>query len=139
MSQITPEEFKTIRESLNLSTRDVADMFDIRGERTVRAWEAGKAPIPDEVGDRLLEIDDALEASLHDLFPLYSNSVGRLLYRCETAEQSETYWPSVVDSAQTNDPKICNAFVARLRHKLMREAVMFMRIVSPPEFDIDDR
>lgn len=135
MSAITAEEFKTVRESLNLSTRDVADMFDIRGERTVRAWEAGKAPIPDEVGDRLFEIDSGVEEAVDFVADEFMARGDMVLYRCETEDDVILHWTNLVEQTGTCHPKICNAFVARLRCNLMRQTTSVVIITGPPADD----
>ena len=43
---MTPEEFKNIRERLGLSAYRLADIFQVRGSRTVRRWETGDRDIP---------------------------------------------------------------------------------------------
>jgi DNA-binding transcriptional regulator YiaG len=43
---MTPEEFKNIRERLGLSAYRLADIFQVRGSRTIRRWETGDRDIP---------------------------------------------------------------------------------------------
>lgn len=44
---MTPEQFKTARQSINLTQRQLARMWGMgaNGERTVRRWEAGERPV----------------------------------------------------------------------------------------------
>lgn len=134
MSQITPEEFKTIRESLNLSTRDVADMFDIRGERTVRAWEAGRAPIPAEIAGKLRRIDEAVGKRANYLTDCARRSKEATFYRCETVEECDIFWPAMEQDAEFVFPKIYNACIARARQSLIGLGVDVV-ITSPPDDD----
>lgn len=46
-------KFKALRESLGLSTKDVANLLKIKSDRTVRYWESGAWDIP-EYGSELL-------------------------------------------------------------------------------------
>lgn len=54
---MTPAEFKTIRESLGLSAKALADILGISQERTIRRWEDASRALPEDAADRLLELD----------------------------------------------------------------------------------
>ena len=60
---MTPAEFKTIRERLGLTAQAFGFLLPRKvRERTVRYWESGGQPIPDDAGDFLLELDAFAEA-----------------------------------------------------------------------------
>jgi len=63
---VTPAEFKTVRESLNLSAKDVADRLGLKSDRTIRFWESGGRGIPDDAAELLIDMDTVVEhAILH--------------------------------------------------------------------------
>ena len=51
-----PAELKTIRESLGLSARWLADRAGVL-QRSVQYWEAAAAAVPEDVADLILRID----------------------------------------------------------------------------------
>lgn len=59
---MTPAEFKTIRERLGLTAQAFGLLLEraVR-DRTVRYWEAGAQPIPDDARDFLLMLDALAE------------------------------------------------------------------------------
>lgn len=64
---MSPAELKTIRESLSLTAQWLADHVGVK-LRTVQYWEAGRAPVPDDVAELLLQIDAQFaEATRHAL------------------------------------------------------------------------
>jgi len=46
---MSPDEFKAARDSLGLSQKDLAEIFGISTDRTVRRWEEGERDIPGSV------------------------------------------------------------------------------------------
>jgi len=52
--------FKTLREAVGLSVSNVAKIAKV-GERTVRYWESGRNQPPEDISQRLIEIDNQLE------------------------------------------------------------------------------
>lgn len=62
-SNMTPAEFKTLRESLGLTAQWVADHAGVK-LRTVQYWESGRMNVPEGVSDMLFSIDKKLEASV---------------------------------------------------------------------------
>lgn len=60
---MTPTQFKSYRERLNLSQSDTADLLGLEGPngaRTVRRWEAGDTAIPGSAGLLLTMIVEAI-------------------------------------------------------------------------------
>lgn len=53
---MTPAELKTIRESLGLSSKWLADRAGVR-QRSVEYWEAGRSRVPEDVAEVLLKLD----------------------------------------------------------------------------------
>lgn len=59
-------EFKTLREACGLTVPDMAKLAisprtgEPVGERTVRYWESGSVPVPDDVADMLIKLDAML-------------------------------------------------------------------------------
>lgn len=58
-------EFKTLREAIGLSVSDVAKMASVKS-RSVQYWESARSQPPDDVCDRLLEIDTQIDAGVRD-------------------------------------------------------------------------
>ncbi len=49
-------EFKTLREAVGLSISTLVKVIDV-DERSIRKWESGKKKVPQDVVERLVEID----------------------------------------------------------------------------------
>lgn len=62
---MTPAEFKTLRESLGLTTAWLADRFNV-SERSVQRWDNGDSPVPDAIAGELLDIEDCAEERADD-------------------------------------------------------------------------
>ena len=60
---MTPAELRTLRESLNLTGEQLAQLFGVR-DRTVRRWEAGEWTIPDDAADHLRRLDAQIERAV---------------------------------------------------------------------------
>jgi transcriptional regulator with XRE-family HTH domain len=58
---MTGAELKTLREGLNLSAQEMADILDIKAERSVRRWEDGSRPVPDDVAERVQVMDGQVD------------------------------------------------------------------------------
>ena len=67
-------EFKLLRRSLFLSGRQVAQRLGIKSDRTIRYWEAGRAPVPADAAAYLLGIDAAIERVVDSALRLAGNS-----------------------------------------------------------------
>lgn len=63
MIPMTGAELRTIRDSLGLSADQFAQMVGVR-DRTVRRWEVGDWPVPDEVAKVLSSLDAQIEHSV---------------------------------------------------------------------------
>lgn len=70
---MTPDEFKNIRTHLGLSAARLAERLGVASGRTIRKWEAGKHPIPWEIGQRMARYAEdlpeffvVLSAEAHD-------------------------------------------------------------------------
>lgn len=44
---MTPEEFRNIRETLELSSQKMAEFLGLKSGRMIRYYEAGQKPIPE--------------------------------------------------------------------------------------------
>lgn len=109
---MTPAEFKTIRQSLNLSQRDVARAIG-KDDRYIRYWEAGTYAIPPDVAEWLLGRDAEVEAELAKRLYLFNE--GRR-QRKAVGFSERTY--HLTFRKEDN-----SAIMARLRQMLMREGV----------------
>lgn len=69
LGMMRPIEVKARREALGLSQDRLADWLDVK-RATVSRWETGRQPIPDGVGDDLLD----LEVSVGELVAAYVRS-----------------------------------------------------------------
>lgn len=70
---MTGAELKTLREGLNLSAQELADILSIKAERSVRRWEDGSRAVPDDVADAVEAIDRGTDA----LARAWAESLGR--------------------------------------------------------------
>lgn len=83
---MTGAELKTLREGLNLSAQELADILGIKAERSVRRWEDGSRAVPDDVAARVKTMDaevDTLVEMLGDQMKAVPGLVGRVLLRYE--------------------------------------------------------
>lgn len=62
---MTPAEFKTLRESLGLTTEWLATQFEV-SQRTIARWEDDGTP-PEAVAGELLNIEDYAEGLVDDI------------------------------------------------------------------------
>ena len=67
-------EFKTLREAVGLSVSNVANLANV-GERTVRYWEAGRNSPPQEISNRLSDINEMLERSANEAIKIYEEKM----------------------------------------------------------------
>ena len=81
---MTPAEMKTIRESLGLTPKWIAEHAGVK-ERAARQWEAGRSPIPKNVEEMLVDIDRLLD-----------RSVAKVLTRIEEVEKEQGRTPNEV-------------------------------------------
>ena len=58
---MTGAELKTLREGLNLSAQEMADILQIKAERSVRRWEDGSRPVPDDVAKLVQAMDGQVD------------------------------------------------------------------------------
>ena len=105
---MTPAEFKTIRQSLNLTKRDVARARDV-SDRMAGFWESGGQPIHFSDAKWLLERDAEVEVSVKEQVASYL-AVGDLV---DVGEVLLLKLPSTAP----------NVIVGRVRQALMREGV----------------
>lgn len=56
---MTPAEFDTRRRSLGLSVEEAASLCQVQ-DRTVRRWQSGASPIPDDAAAALQALEDAM-------------------------------------------------------------------------------
>lgn len=85
---MTPAEFDTRRRTLGLSVDETAALCGVQ-DRTVRRWQSGATPIPDDAGDALEQLEDAMERAVDQAVKLAKAEAGRMpiaLYRYRTAE-----------------------------------------------------
>jgi hypothetical protein len=87
-------EFKTIREACGLSVPDMAKLAisprtgEPVGERTVRYWESGTVPVPDDVAQLLEQLDAKLTQEAGDISTATSQTVTHIVrYR-----ENEDLW-----------------------------------------------
>lgn len=84
-------EFKTLREACGLTVPDMARLAisprtgEAVGERTIRYWESGSVPVPDDVGDMLTKLDSML-----------SHAAEQALEAWRAAEQAHGHGPDMV-------------------------------------------
>lgn len=70
-------ELKTLRQSLWLSQSEAAALHGV-GVRVYRYWEAGEWTVPDDVAQRMRELDDALNAMADNAWDVYTDMEQRL-------------------------------------------------------------
>ncbi|WIY84345.1 hypothetical protein [Propionimicrobium sp. PCR01-08-3] len=102
-------EFKTIRESLGLSTGWLANHWGLESERAIRRWEDGDAPVPERRGLELASLEVSAEQSADDMI---SSALGQIgLDDIDDVEDlDKSAWPTVevprvdADCAETGLP-----------------------------------
>lgn len=85
---MTPAEFDTRRRTLGLSVDEAAALCGVQ-DRTVRRWQSGAYPIPDDAEDALERLEDAMERAVDQAVKLAKAEAGRapvVLHRYRTAE-----------------------------------------------------
>lgn len=115
---MNPAELKTIRESLNLTCRELGDRVGVRSVRTVQFWEAEEdgRPIPPQVSEALLAWDEAVNSAVmrvaaHYLMAMDGEDEITLL-RQEHGEFDGDTLP--------HSRRLHHAYLARLRRELTR-------------------
>ena len=63
---MTNAEFKSLREALGLTSRDLAGLIGVR-QATVTGWEAGIRPIPDRRAEQLRSLADDFDKQVNYL------------------------------------------------------------------------
>lgn len=63
---LSAAEFRTVRESLNLSITEAAAQCGV-SIRTVRYWEAGRQHVPRHAAQKLIEIEQAAERAAEQI------------------------------------------------------------------------
>ena len=53
---MTPSQFRLIRQVIGHSVASLALYFHV-AERSIRRWEAGRSPIPNEIAETMAELD----------------------------------------------------------------------------------
>jgi hypothetical protein len=94
---------RVMRERLGLPTRWVADTLDV-AERSVHRWEAGTAPIPDEIARLLLAWTRHAQAAVDEWVDRVATQIAAqgapvelTTYRTDVdfdAAQRDTLWPA---------------------------------------------
>lgn len=74
-------EFKTLREACGLTVPDMAKLAisprtgEAVGERTVRYWESGSVPVPDDVAEMLKQLDAILSRAAEQALETWRTAV----------------------------------------------------------------
>lgn len=97
---MTGAELRTVRDSLGLSAREVAEMCGVK-ERTVQRWEVDDWPVPQDVGSVIRQLDEEMElvvAEMVELLHLQIERAGRpptdtVLLRYRSAEDLARFQP----------------------------------------------
>lgn len=95
---LTPAEFKTLREGLGLSVQALADILEIKNERTIRNWEAGLRPLPKAVLDSIWNLDGlASQIVQHGITMIlgFPETACIVVLRYETFEDFARYHPEM--------------------------------------------
>ncbi len=91
---MTPAEFRTIRQSLLLSIKEVS-MLTLAKEGRVKAWEAGIVPVPEAEAGLLRDIDRKINQSMADAIAAIGDKSEVTLRRFKDARQFEAHGPSM--------------------------------------------
>ena len=131
---MTPAELRTLRDSLGLTAEQVAQMAGVR-DRTVRRWEAGDWPVPQDVADALRRLDAQIEHHVAGAVEGIAERPQRpddvVLVRYRTAEAMAHYLPDMASLP----PSVHGALIDRVRVALGRLGIA-SRIVwmDPPAY-----
>lgn len=87
-------EFKTVRESLGLSTAWLAGHWGLESERAIRRWEDGEAAVPSRRGEELLSLEISAEQTVDDMITAALEQVG-LDDIDDVEDLDDSVWPSL--------------------------------------------
>jgi len=85
---MTPAEFDTRRRSLGLTVEEAAALCGVQ-DRTVRRWQSGATPIPQDAASALSRLEEAMGAAVDNAVLLATDKMADgtiALYRYRTAE-----------------------------------------------------
>lgn len=91
---MNPAEFRTLRQSLLLSEKEIS-MLTLAKEGRVKAWEAGIAPVPEAEAGLLADIDRKITQSVSDAMAAVGDKADVKLVRFKDARQFEARGPNM--------------------------------------------
>lgn len=118
-------ELKTLRESIGLPARWIADMTNM-DLRTVQYWEVDKNPIPDIVEKMLIELVDAIEnkAILMAKYIIENRDPSGLPCKLIRYKSETALWLTDPDLGERKIPVNCYAIIlARVRRILRNNGI----------------
>lgn len=88
--RMTNAEFKTRREALGLTSRDLADLIGVQ-QATVTGWEAGIRPIPDRRAEQLQDLSSQFRQQVDEL----AGQDGEIIWVPRNdSERTDLSWPA---------------------------------------------
>jgi len=126
---MTPAEFQSLRESLGLSVRALADIIEVKNERTIRNWESGDRQIPRVAMESLLALDQMAERIVLNGIELFREISARevVVLRYESDADFRRYHPHMAVFPHAH--RIHSAALSRLV-RVARAMDVDLRIVS---------
>lgn len=131
---MTGADLKTLRESLNLSAQELADILDIKAERSVRRWEDGSRAVPDDVAETVLELEDFVESlskAWAKEMPRTPSKSAMVLLRYESAEVFQRYQGQSIPYAYPH--RFHSAALGRLAREMRRGSRVLSIVSMDPE------
>lgn len=128
---MTGAELKTLREGLNLSAQELADILGIKAERSVRRWEDGSRAVPDDVAARVTTMDAEVErmaGMLIDMIKAQPKTRRIALVRYETAEDFGHFNHDEITTLHFH--RLHNAALGRFFHTARAKGFKETRLVS---------
>lgn len=115
---MTPAEFRVVREYLGLTGDWLAADLGVSG-RTVRAWEAGKYPIPDGVREHIERLEAHAADAVDEIIDRYADvrdptEVPLITYRadaeCEDTGRPASWWRAIAARVAQEVPGLTIAY-----------------------------
>lgn len=139
---MTPAEFKTLREALNLSAQALADLLGLRSDRTIRYWESGRSRIPEGAAAELARLDATVERGVAEAVALFQDRTHTAdpqppdvaLLRYHSDADLELYQPETF--ASLGSGRVHAALIARTRQALERlGAAVSIAFMEPEAYE----
>jgi hypothetical protein len=115
---LDPAEFRTLREGLHLSEKDIS-MLTLVKESQIKAWEAGADPVPEGTSGLIMDIDREIERRIEKARQLVADKADITLIRFPNPIAFKRAGPDMAPIPAFLAYKCHCALIVRLRIALM--------------------